>query len=794
MKASNFEKLELFKENVARSGFNLFLGAGFSIYAKNGDDEYLPLGNEIGEHIANLFELDYGKYRNSLGNICRKVKSTKKESLNNYLRNTYEVKTYDICYDILPSLPIKNIISLNIDNLIEKVYSSQSSIKDISDNKIWGNVEKKNTVPLYKLHGSVTYPIDMDMSFTSEEIQTLFTTDNTLFNTIAYKLSCCPTVFWGSSFSDGNTVQIIQNGIKNQNLNAVPKWIVLYPQDPNYDFLFETFHDLDFYIITADTKELLEFFDTLPFKTERIDKTNKFSNYREMFPNNFVCNELKKNSISRPISDFFQGDEPRICDALSNNITKTSHYYAVLDKVISDTNTTLITGIPGCGKSTLLLQLAFSDDISGRKFWFNNMIESEAIRLCKLIEEDNNVTIFFDNLYSNLDAYKILKNSKARIITAERTINYEYVKSTLNINKERIIDVSDLNEKDIQNICTSMKKSSDKALEMLKYKNNVSLLEIAFISYHSVSVKEKIKEYIKTVSNYRDEKLKISLIELYTLVNYVSYCGIPISMDMLLFYFSDKQIDHNDIYYAIEKLNSIIIEDSSVQNIDNQDYMIFRSKVFAELSMNSIKSDNIKTVLYTFHHNVSTSIIYRYDIFKRKAYDADIVRKMSYEDGNEFYKFIINKNHSPYIKQQFALFLDRKGMIDDAWKVIDDAYTECQGKIFTIANTHAVIMFKRNIDSSLDDTNDLKDLLNRSFDTLEYCVTKDVRVTYHVLVYSRHVIQYLEKFGLDQYSKIYIEKAIQNINSIFDSGEFIYRNIRNELSNIKAELLVWKKK
>lgn len=791
MDKAEFENLNLFTEFASRSGFNLFLGAGFSVYAKNDKDEQLPLGNSIGESIANLFELDYDKYQKSLGNLCRKIKLSKKDILNTFLRDTYKVKEYDPCYDVLPSLPIKNIITLNIDDLIEKVYSSPDSIKDIADTKICGNVEKENTVPLFKLHGSVTYPIEQELSFTSEEIQSLFTTDNSLFNAISYKLSCCPTIFWGSSFSDGNTAQLIQNGIKKYCVSNVPQWIVLYPNDENYEFLYETFHDLGFYIIKTDTKELLEFLCSLPLMVKKIDEKNKYSNYRMMFPNNFVCNELKKKTVSRPISDFFKGDEPQISDVLSESITKTSYYNIVLNKIIRNKETTLVTGIPGCGKSTLLLQLAFSDDVSGRKFWFNNMIESEATRLCELIKDDDNVTVFFDNLYNNLEAFKILKNHNVRIITAERTINYEYVKSTLSINKENIIDVSDLNEIDIQKICNSMKKSSDKAISLLKSKNNVSLLEIAFLSYHAVTVKTKIREFIDSVTKYNDKNLKISLIELYSLVNYVSYCGVPISMDMLMFYFSDKGIEYKDIFYAINKLNNIIVDDQSANRNINQDYMIFRSKVFAELSMKNISSHIIKKVLFTFHKNISSSIIYRYDIFKRKAYDADLTTMMSYNDGTRFYKDIIQKNSSPYVKQQFALFLYRKNDIVNAWKVIDNAYTQCNGKIFTIANTHAVILFNKNIDSKcpIEKETELKQLLKRSFDTLEDCVTKDVKANYHVLIYGRNVVRYLERFGVDEFSKNYIKKAIKNIDKILESDEFIYKKLKDELYNIRYELI-----
>ncbi len=789
MKEQDFENKNLFESMSTKYGFNLFLGAGFSTYAKNSENLTLPLGNEIGIKLSEYFNLDYSRYQCSLGNLCRKIKLTQKGELDLILRETYKVKSYDECYNILPSLPIKNIVTLNIDDLIELIYSQSGSIKDISDNHIWGNVEKENTVPFYKLHGSITHSATEELKFTEEETLNLFASDNTLFETVTYKLSCCPTIFWGSSFSDGNTAQLIQSSIFKHN-SKMPLWIVLFSKDKNYDFLYETYHDMGFHIITADTKDLLLELSKMSFVSKKTDKKNKYTNYRKMFPNNFICNELKKSAIARPISDFFNGDEPQISDVLSDNLVKTSYYYKSLNIILNKHSTTLITGIPGCGKSTILLQLAFSSDISGRKFWFNNMISSEAIRLCNLLKDDDNVTIFFDNLYNNLEAYKILKEHNIRIVTAERTINYEYVKSTLNIKKENIIDISNLDKTDIQKICDSINRSSAKAIELLNSKSNISLLEIAFLSFHSYSVSSKIKEYIKSVNSFSDANLKISLIELYTLVNYVSYCGVPISMDMLIFYFNC--ISYNDIYYAIDKLNSIIIEDNCHSNYEiSQDYMIMRSKVFAELSIKNIPAEILKKVLNSFLKKVSPSIIYRYDIFKKKAYDADIIAILNKIDGINFYEKLINQNTSPYIKHQYALFLSRKSETDKAWIVIDNAYNQCQGKIFTIANTHAMLLFNKNIKSKCTEKDEckLKEILNRSFDTLDYCTTKDIRVNYHVLIYSRNTIRYIERFGIDSFAKKYINNSINRITNILDSEEFIYKKLQDELYNIKNELI-----
>lgn len=780
-KVVRFDNEPLFREFVSKYGMNLFLGAGFSTYAYNDQPEALPLGDAIAVRLCNVFGLDKSRY-DTLGKVCRKIKKEQEDALSSCLRDTYKVKRYDDAYSCLYKLPIRSIITINIDNLVEKVFEEQDSPKDLSDVRINGDLAKDNVVPLYKLHGSVTYPFDIPLSFTEEELHSLFVTDNRLFQTVSYKISCSPTLFWGTSLSDGNTAQLLCDArIKSE--VSMPKWIVLYPGDKKYEFLCEEYEDRGFNIIGADTKDLLNYLSTMPFVSSRGKDKYIYRNYRDQFPRNFVCKELKKASMARPITDFFHGAEPQISDVLSSNVVKTSYYSTIQNAIISN-QTTLVTGIPGCGKSTLLLQLAFSDNVSGHKFWFNNMIASEAQRLCKLIKDDKHAIVFFDNLYSNLDAYKILKEYNIKMVVAERGINYEYVKSFLSIPAKNIIDVSDLNEKDIQNICRSMNKPSKEAIEMFKRKSNISLLELVFLAYHNKTTDARIKEYIQAIQNLVDPSLKIDMLELYALVNYVSFCGVPTSMDMFIFYFNDPEIAYSDIYYALDKLNSIIVEDKDAGTIDSsQDYMAMRSKLFAQLSLKHIPRITLKRVLKNFLSNVSPSIVYRYDIFRKKAYDADItVSAFNKNEGIEFYNELSAASDSPYTKHQFALFLQRKKDIDMAWRVIDQANTDCGGKIFTIANTHAMILFEKNIGVHCETEKlpELKEILNRSFETLHYCVTKDVRVNYHVLVYSRNTIRYIERFGMDDYSKEYVENSLARINAILSSGEFMYRKLREE--------------
>ena len=584
-----FDNEALFVSLVSNYGMNLYLGAGFSVYADNEAGEKLPLGNEINKHLIDVFGLKTNR-EYTLSKSCQKIKKDNKDALERLLKETYRVKSFDKMYTGLCRLPIKNIITLNIDNLVERIYEDESSTKIIADNNITGPLEKNNVVNLYKLHGSVTYPMGSDMSFTDKELTDLFVREPGLFNTVSLKLSSAPTLFWGTSFGDNDSLELICHS-EIYSKSATPKWIVVYPLD-NVEDTIEDLEDLGFNIVVADT----------------------------------------------------------------------------------------------------------------------------------------------------------------------------------------------------------MNKSSSDAIALMEKNENISLLEIVFFASTNAQIKERISGYIKDLAEFKDEKLKIDLLELYTLVNYTSSCGIPATMDMLYFYFGDLIENYEDIIYALKKMNKIIVEttDEELKIDESQDYLIMRSKLFAEKSIFLIPPEIFAHVLEKFLDKVSPHAIYRYDIFKRKAYDADFTRRaFSKTRGIQFYEKLLLQNSNPYVRHQYSIFLQRKGDINLAWEQIDRAHTECQKKIFSIANTHAIIMFEKNMAVEAKNEKELdiqKNTIGRSFSTLEYCLSQDIRVSYHALTYARNAIRYYEKFGKDEFSESYIDSATVQLNSIIDSKEYIYRPVLREMKTLLSEL------
>ena len=63
-----------------------------------------------------------------------------------------------------------------------------------------------------------------------------------------------------------------------------------------------------------------------------------------------------------------------------------------------------------------------------------------------------------------------------------------------------------------------------------------------------------------------------------------------------------------------------------------------------------------------------------------------------------------------------------------------------------------------------------------------------MRVNYHVLVYARNTVRYLERFGMDRYAEEYVENSLARIKAILTSGEFMYRRLREEFYSLEKDI------
>mgnify|MGYP003307890600 CR=1 FL=1 len=115
----------LFKQAIT-DGVNLFVGAGFSLLAKDADGKQLPLGGELNEELRTHF----GK--NSilpLPQLCTILEKSNKEAFHNYLKNRFSVKYIDTRYYSINKLNIRSSGGILKIGDVEEVMGSSSFTK-----------------------------------------------------------------------------------------------------------------------------------------------------------------------------------------------------------------------------------------------------------------------------------------------------------------------------------------------------------------------------------------------------------------------------------------------------------------------------------------------------------------------------------------------------------------------------------------------------------------------------------------------------------------------------------------
>lgn len=778
------EREKVLIQHLKKEGINLFLGAGFSFDAFNQEQQRLPLGDDLKKLLIEKFDL-HNFESLPLSQVCQIIKKQWKGDFNRFLQDTYTVKKYNESYNCLNKINIKNIFTLNIDNLIEKIYDESKATKILYDVETYGSIDNEG-IDFFKLHGSVTYPHDKEFLFSPEELSNLFVQDTTKSSAVALKIASRATIFWGTRIEDANVLTLLSKQVL-KSITPKEKWVIVTPGENN-NHIAEYFKFQGFNIIRTYTNDFLIYLKDFLEQENNIELNNMNSEYNENlellnqnFRNNIIHNILTNKYPSRSLKTFFSGDDPVWSDVLDSKIPKISYYNDILVKIHKNRNT-FITGGVGSGKSTILMQLSIEETILGYKLFFNTLTLMQAIKLNVLLKEiKEDIYIFLDNLSSNLDAYLYLeKRGNYKIISSERDFNLDMILHKCEFKTEYITDITIINPVDIQKICDLAHNTSFKNFT----NNKMSLFELAYYIWEGKKLTSKIVDLISELSKKEEYK---DLFEFFTLMTYVRSCGISASMDMLLLYYQNDSIGYKDIYTIKNKLSSLIDEEEHYTINNEQDYFTLRSTAFASIALKYIPSDMLAQVLHKFSFNVHKDIIVRYSTFKRKAFDADIVTRAFHniKDGIEFFERIIAMDPSEYRYQQFALYLFRKGNIEQAWKNIEEALI-LNPNSWTIKNTHAYILFKRNIDVEMEELI-VKNTLDETFNVIEDCIKKDIRSSFHIITYSENGLEYFDRFiANDNYFEDINNLIIKAKNFIKDELQSNMYITSKNISKLKA--------
>ena len=741
MSLKRFDCKNTFLEAL-HNGINLFVGAGFSIHAKDILGNKLPTGKQL---LSELHE-HVGAGLNNLPKYCSVMEKKNRETFINYLTERFKVSSFDDCYLVLNKINIKGVYTTNIDNLIPKIIS-RNPYRYINEQNVNGDCIDDKGINYLPLHGYVEYP-DQGYIFSVEKIANIYNQAPRIWSYLSNAIEKYPTVFIGYGLEDSGVIEAITSERTFYNAQK-NKWIVLYK--PSNDDI-EYFEGIGFNIIIAETKEFLLEIDELYVQDKRI-KTYHKGKIEELFSANIVPLD-NRNQILRPIEEFYRGMPPKWSDILRNVIFKTSHFRSIEDSIFNKHRHTIIIGSPLSGKTTLAMQVACFIQFDGIKLMFNNINKGRAEYIAKLLS-NKKALIIIENFTDDIDCLNILKElPNIKIVAIDRSHNFGYISHYISTDDFDIINVTPLNDFDIQGILDTIPDGIKRDTTEIKFNHDTdnSFFELIIRHIKGESINSRYKDFICKL-----EKEDKDLAEFLVLCAYMHNSRVPLSMEVAYSYFSDYEYD--DVICMKQQLSDLLQEDDAEELAQNNiDGYRPRSSITSDAILKYASSNLLAKVMNNLLEKVAYVKICNYRTFRRWAFDKAIVSKAfpKWDEGKAFYqKAFMYDNRNAYVLQQGALYLSSKRKYQDAFDWIDRAKILTNDKQFSIRNSHAIILFDANYEVN---SQEAMEQLDRSMEILCRCYYDDMRKTFHAKTYADQAIRYFRKY-MNEKSIEYLEQS-----------------------------------
>lgn len=731
-------------------GFNLFLGAGFSRLAVDKDNKPLPTDQELALELVEKFSLP-PSLATDLAQVSTVLQASRGDDLRDYLTNRFTVKSFDEKYKILDNLPISTVFSVSIDDLLYRIFndSQKSYLNNIS---ITGPAFRdRRAIDLMPLLGSVVAGSGQ-YSFGPSAITSMVISDPDRWNVITERINRKSTLFWGLGNRDTTILQALRPNLNN--LKAKDKWIILSANEAEAGIV-ALLEALNFQIVISELPEMLDYLFSFAQNLPRTETSQVSLTTKDLFPQE-VIPELGSISV-RPVLDFYRGAPPQWSDIYLGNLHRTSHFNEIKNSINSGLHTAIV-GIPGCGKTTLLMQLAIEDFPRSYKL-ISESITPEKARLIINRLQGAKALIFVDNFTDSLEAFEYLSSqSNIQVIGADRDYNFGIVNHRIDRDRFNILNVTEISPIDIQKcfqaLPTSIRRKTY-SRPNTSARVEPSLFEVIQHNVTGSKLKGRFVSVLRRLA-HQDPVL----CELLVVICYISQARVPATLDLLIAYTRGITTDYDHLYELCDRLGSMISDNGgSFQLFDQEeDYFSPRSMILSEAVMENVSDKMLQSVLLRFVKNVSPSRVNRYDVFRRNAFDHRIVNRAfpNPEEGMAFYEDLYNRDDTPYLLQQNALYLSSKGRHTEAFRVIDRAVTTSGGRIWSIRNSHAIILFKANID--VHDKPNARESLRRSMQILTECYKWDKKRPFHALTFADQALKYWRVYG-DNDARSYLETA-----------------------------------
>lgn len=716
-------------KQALHNGINLVVGAAFSILAKDSNGDNLPTGSQLMDELNKRFN----RHGNDLPRLSAILKTKYPAEFKDFLSARFTVDDIgDSDYLNLNGISVEYIFTTNIDNLIPKIIDNRED-RYLWDLRVNGESCDDGAIKYAPLHGNVDNPTK-DYIFTPNEISTIYDNAPRIWNYLSTAVEKHPTLFIGYGYNDSSLISALSNERNSLVKSHKEKWIVLHEPDEETQEFFEA---LNFNIIKSDTKAFLH---NLPYllAKQSSDESNADKDILDLFKGNHVPKTMV-GLPARSLIHYFKGMEPTWGDILTRNIVQTSHVKNVLNSILNRSKHSIITGAPLCGKSTVVMQAVMEAKGFSRKLWFNDMTVTKADYLYKNLK-DQNILIMIENVADDIDAFEILAKSKSiKIVGIARSFDLGACEHKLSSDKCDILNVTEIEDKDLYSVFDSLPVSSrrDKPIiahESAKYKKD-TIFEFVLKNIKGQSIEDRYKEILENADEDQ--------VEFLILCAYMHYCRVPLSVDVAISYFSDRY-SYVKILSLQEELDDLLKELDG-EEYQDMDYYYPRSSYLAQVILDNSPKEAKRRVYSGVIERVPQMQIPNYRNFRRRAFDHRLIRKAfnRWEDGKAFYEAAYKyDNYNAYVLQHEALYLADKKQYGQAFGLIDRAKNQAPDASFTIRNSHAIILFDANYESS--DESAYKSL-DESMEMLAKCYKSDMRKYFHAEVFAKQAMRYYKK-------------------------------------------------
>lgn len=739
----------LFKEKLC-TGINLFTGAGFSCLPDE-DGNSLPIVTDLCKELCEKYNISYDTFGGDLESICALADG---DDLQKFLREKFYVKKINPKYLLLNKINLLSYITTNIDNIIHLAVESDTRyyLKSIT---YYGAARKDQSELSYiPLHGEVTNN-ENKLYFGKFDLAIADKANSDLFQTATIKMRNSPVLFWGYGFHDSGVLKIVQKLIS---YGAQDIWVQCMPNDEKR---IELFKKIGCNIIIGDTNDLFDWI------SENIEE-KKYSDSADI-TNNSNLKKFFIPSINQvpavPANDFYIKGATQWYSILSKQAVELDIVNDAYDKHLANKNV-IIIGTDFSGKTTTLMQLALKINHKNKLFVQDLTIEKSKFILNNLANTE--AVIFVDNCEEDLMAYKLLAEANnIHTIATATDYTFEASKHILENVPRCPLFISDFTQEQARRFYNAIDANIRK--NIFNYKDNdnekFSILEMMLKNIANPMGITRVTQLLTKILN-RD----INAFETVALACYLSGNNSSLSTDILFSYFDCTT--YEDTLKYVNEANGLLRELEIYVDAcpDDQDYYDIRSKLFLYHCKKALTEENTLKCAYSnvvskFIDKVPTFKIYRYNIFKRSAYDAKLFYKLFKDKSNEIYAKLYDYEHNPYTLQQWALCRAYLKQFKEAFSDIDKALRQKPNN-FSIKNTSAIILFEANRDER-NATGKQKRI--EAINILSECYKNDKRKTYHANRFAEFAIDIYEMDGDSQY----IEQANKWIDEVLEKNDSI---------------------